>query len=252
MALFMEQLVPSRGGQLWTTAEGDGLPLLLCNGGPGCCDYLEPVAHMLSDIAHVIRFEQSGCGRSSHTSPYDIATCLADIENVRTFYGVERWVVGGHSWGSDLALMYALRHPERVLGIICLAGGRFHNDREWHRLYDERQKAGQEPLPPFSYPPNMEVNRQGNAAWKQYIQRPTLWKELSQLDRPALFLYGADDIRPSWPIEQVAALMPKAEFHLLEGADHHLWTSQAQAMSGLLRDFVRSLTAGDTSTPAIT
>ena len=235
----MEQFVTSRGGQLWTIAEGDGPSLLLCNGGPGCCDYLEPVAHVLTAVARVIRFEQSGCGRSSHILPYDVAGCLTDMESIRVFYGVERWIVGGHSWGADLALMYALRYPERVRGIICLAGGRFHNDREWHRLYAERQEAGLEALPAFSYPPNMEVNRQGNASWKEYIRQPNLWKGIAQLDRPALFLYGADDIRPSWPVEQVAALMPDAEFRLIEGADHHLWTSRAQIMRALLRAFVR-------------
>lgn len=239
----MEQFVASRGGQLWTASEGDGVPLLLCNGGPGCCDYLEPVADLLTDVARVIRFEQSGCGRSSRTPPYDIAACLTDMESIRAFYGVERWIVAGHSWGSDLALMYALRYPERVQGIICLAGGRFHNDREWHRLYSQRQDAGLEPLPDFQYPPNMEVNRQGNASWKEYIQRPTLWKDISQLTPPALFLYGANDIRPSWPIKQVAALMPNAEFRCLDDADHHIWTSQAGVMGELLRDFVRCRTA---------
>ncbi|WP_242066336.1 alpha/beta fold hydrolase [Brevibacillus laterosporus] len=51
---------------LWTKREGGGIPILLCSGGPGCCDYLEPVADMLSDLAQVIRFDQRGCGRSNY------------------------------------------------------------------------------------------------------------------------------------------------------------------------------------------
>lgn len=229
----------SRGGQIWTISEGTGTPILLCNGGPGCCDYLEPVARMVTDTAQVIRFEQSGCGRSTANPPYDIEACLNDMENIRVHYNVDRWIVGGHSWGADLALMYTLRFPERVLGFICIAGGRFHNDREWHRLYAERKDVGLETLPFFQYPPNMEVNRQGNVSWKEYIQRPKLWKEISGLNRPALFLYGGRDIRPSWPVEQVAALLPDAQFHRIEDADHHIWTSHPDTMRELVRNFVR-------------
>jgi proline iminopeptidase len=41
-----------------------------------------------------------------------------DIEAIREHCGVERWVVFGGSWGSTLALAYAEKHPERVLGLV--------------------------------------------------------------------------------------------------------------------------------------
>lgn len=172
-------------------------------------------------------------------STLDIDSCLHDIESIRQHYGIKRWIVGGHSWGADLALIYTLRYPEHCLGFLCISGGRFHNDREWHRLYEERKE--QELLPDFPFPPNMDVNRQGNASWKQYIQRPALWKELAHLDKSGLFLYGEQDIRPRWPIEQVAALLPNAHFSLIVGADHHIWFSHAGELQQSLRDFVQSL-----------
>jgi len=42
-----EQFVDSEGAWLWTISEGKGIPVVLCNGGPGCCDYLAPVAALL-------------------------------------------------------------------------------------------------------------------------------------------------------------------------------------------------------------
>lgn len=48
---------------LWTIVQGRGVPLVLCSGGPGCCDYLEPLAGMLDDLCEVIRFDHRGCGR---------------------------------------------------------------------------------------------------------------------------------------------------------------------------------------------
>jgi pimeloyl-ACP methyl ester carboxylesterase len=64
----------------------EGYPVMLCNGGAGCCDYLAPVADMLDDVAQVIRFEQRGCGRSQTVPPYDIETCMIDLENVRRHF----------------------------------------------------------------------------------------------------------------------------------------------------------------------
>lgn len=240
--LAMTESFASTGGvRLWTTASGEGIPVVLCSGGPGCCDYLAPVASMLEGDARVIRFEARGCGRSDHAESYTVETCLEDLEAVRDHYRIERWIVAGHSWGADLALAYALRYPERTLGLVCLAGGRMNNDREWHRLYSEGRDQGLEPPLEFDYPPNLDVNAQVNRSMKEYIQRPGLFREIARLDRPALFLYGSRDIRPSWPVEQVANLLPGAEFRLLDGADHHLWLTHAEEVGEHVRAFVGRL-----------
>ncbi|MFO1372959.1 MAG: alpha/beta fold hydrolase [Candidatus Competibacteraceae bacterium] len=236
-----ETFVTSDGVRLWTIVQGSGVPIVLCNGGPGCCDYLAPLAAMLNDLAQVIRFEARGCGRSDQVPPYTVATCLADLEAIRQHYRVERWIVTGHSWGADLALAYALGYPERVHGFVCISGGRVNNDREWHRIYSERRDQGLETLPAFDYPPNLEVNAEVGRSWKQYIQRPSLLKEIARLDRPALFLYGDRDIRPSWPIEQVAQLLPNAALTMIAGADHHIWVTHAEAMRAPLRAFVQRM-----------
>ena len=234
-----ETFVTSGNIALWTTAHGSGMPIVVCNGGPGCCDYLVPVAAMFGDDYQVIRFEHRGCGRSAAVPPYSIATCLADLELVRQHYEIEQWIVCGHSFGADLALMYALHYPHHVRGVICLAGGRMNNDREWHNVYD--QKCDQEPSLDYVYPPNQAVNAQVNADWKRCIQRPTLFRDLARLDIPVCFIYGANDIRPSWPVEQVAHLLPNASFTCLDEADHYLWLAQAAALQAHMQTFVQAL-----------
>jgi len=236
-----EQLVPSRGACLWTMTSGQGAPVLFCNGGPGCADYLGPVAALIDDRAQVIRYEPSGCGRSPANPPYDIDGFLDDIESIRQHYRIDKWFVAGHSFGADLAIMYALRHRAQVDGVLCISGGRFHNDRDWHRVYEERRCI--EVLPTFASPPNMDVCGQVNRSAREYMKRPTLWKELSQLDVPALFVYGSEDIRPSWCVEQVANVLPNARFVLIDGADHHIWTTHADSLKSQLTHFVASLTA---------
>jgi proline iminopeptidase len=239
--VMTEQFVDSEGARLWTSSEDTGIPIVLCNGGPGCCDYLAPATAMLDDIARVIRFEGRGCGRSDPLPPYTIETCLADLEAVCQHYSIERWIVCGHSARADLTLAYALAYPEYVPGFICISGGRIHNDREWHRIYSERRDQGRETLPAFDCPRNLEVNAQVNQSWKAYIQRPSLLKEIAHLKRPALFLYGDRDIRPSWPIEQVAQLLPDAPFQMIMGADHQIWTTHAEVLREPMRRFIRQI-----------
>lgn len=237
----MEKFVKVNGRLIWTTHSGSGVPLILANGGPGSCDYLAPIAKMVNDITHVIRFEQSGCGRSDPASSYTVQGCLNELETIRQAYGVEKWLVGGHSWGADLALAYALHFPQRTLGVICMAGGRLNNDREWHKAYRAGRDAGLEQMPHFDYPANMTVNAQVNADWKQFIQSPTLLKEIAQLSMPALFIYGENDIRPSWPVQQVACLMGDGRFHHIPNASHYIWLTHATTLKHQLRQFIISI-----------
>ena len=233
-----ETFVESDGVRLWTVSQGVGDPVMLCNGGAGCCDYLEPVAAMIDDLCKVIRFEQRGCGRSQPIPPYNIETCLLDLESIRNYYRIDRWIIGGHSWGADLALIYASEYAPHVAGLICISGGRIHNDREWHSEYERRREQEGECLPHFDYPPNYEVNEQLNRSWKSYIQDPTLLRTISRLRVPALFVYGDKDIRPSWPVEQVANLMPNARFEFIGGAEHVIWYSHPNELKSILRKFV--------------
>src|SRR5678815_3929746 len=153
-----ERFVAHEDFTLWTIAQGAGDPVILCNGGPGCCDYLQPVADMLTDLFMVIRFEQRGCGRSSSAPSYTVESSFEDVDVVRRGYGVDRCILGGHSWGADLALIYALAHPQRVTALLCLSGGRMNNDREWHDAYDRNRVEVGERLPEFAYPFNADVN----------------------------------------------------------------------------------------------
>jgi proline iminopeptidase len=158
-----ETFIPTPDGvHLWTVAEGDGeLTILLSNGGAGCCDYLASLAALLAgDGRRIVRWEQRGVGRSGGDpgGPFTIAQTVADMGTVRAHYQCECWVVGGHSWGADLSLIYALAHPKRCDRLLCVAGGRLNNDREWHTAYDRGMREGRETPPEFAYPPNPVAN----------------------------------------------------------------------------------------------
>lgn len=232
-----EQLITLDDVILWTVSQGDGVPVMLCNGGPGCCDYLGPVAAMIDDLVRVYRWEQRGCGRSNPTPPYDHATCQTDLDALRERFGYKKWIIAGHSWGADLALAYALRYPERVSALIYLSGTGIHE--EWKPEYKRNLLERGERLPDFAYPFNQEVNREGNRSRRAFLGSPELKERIQALDIPALIIQGGQDIRPFWPAQQVAELLPDARFCVISEAEHYLWLTHPQELRDLLRGFLQ-------------
>ncbi len=222
-----ERWIESAGAQLWTTQTGNGTPVVLFNGGPGCNDYLGPVSAMLEDGCTVIRFEARGCGRSSWDGKYDLGTLLDDADVIRRAYGVDRWLVAGHSAGACSALAYALRHPQSTLGIIGIAGGSLVDDREWSRIYHERLENEGEDRGSIEFHCDTEVNPAGIKSWREFIKRPTLLRQIASLELPAVFINSELDIRPNWPTQQLAHLLPRGRYVSITGATHYAWLSHA-------------------------
>ncbi|WP_327697884.1 alpha/beta fold hydrolase [Streptomyces sp. NBC_00459] len=135
--------VPAGDGTgLWARRSGRGEPLVLCHGGPGLWDMFEEVAALLGDLASVVRWDQRGCGRSDPSDgPWTSERAVADLDAVRGHFGLERMVLLGHSWGAQLALSYALAHPERVRALVYVSGTGIGPDADWHDAYRDNLHA---------------------------------------------------------------------------------------------------------------
>ena len=135
----------------------DGAPVLFLHGGPGAG--ASPGDRRFFDPAHyrIIVFDQRGAGRSrplgaleDNTTPH----LVADIETLREFLGIDRWILFGGSWGAALALAYAEEHPERCRALalrgvfLCRKG-----EIDWflhgvRRFFPERLRSFAGHLPP--------------------------------------------------------------------------------------------------------
>ena len=117
-----------------------GKPAVVVHGGPGsgCTEWQRRLFD--PTVYRVVLFDQRGCGRSTpHASAVDTdltrnttGHLVEDMEALRRHLGVERWLVLGGSWGSTLALTYAVRFPECVTEMILfgITTGR-HAEFDW-------------------------------------------------------------------------------------------------------------------------
>lgn len=99
----------------------DGVPIVFLHGGPG--GGTDPKHRRFFDPAHyrIVLFDQRGCGKSKPAAELEENTTwdlVHDIELIRKHLGFRSWIVFGGSWGSTLALAYAVKHPSRVRGLI--------------------------------------------------------------------------------------------------------------------------------------
>ena len=99
----------------------NGKPVIFLHGGPG--GGIEPVYRQYFDPEkwRIIIFDQRGCGKSTpHAELAENTTweLVDDIEKIREYLGIEKWVVFGGSWGSTLSLSYAITHPERCKALV--------------------------------------------------------------------------------------------------------------------------------------
>lgn len=99
----------------------NGHPVIFLHGGPGggiAADYrrfFDP------QFYRIVLFDQRGAGQSTPTAELRENTTwdlTADIEKIRRHLKLEKWMVFGGSWGSTLALAYAIQNPSRVVSLI--------------------------------------------------------------------------------------------------------------------------------------
>ena len=97
-------------------------PPLVVHGGPGLPhDYLEDLARLADDGRAVVLYDQLGCGHSEHPDDpalWTMATFVEELATVRAALGLDRIHLLGHSWGSWLALEYALGGPSGLVSLV--------------------------------------------------------------------------------------------------------------------------------------
>lgn len=113
----------------WLPADGGvlaGAPVfVLVHGLASNARLWDGVAARLVECGYgAVTVDLRGHGRSAKPdAPYDIPTVADDLAALIGALGLERPVVAGQSWGGNVVVELAARHPGAVRGIVCVDGG---------------------------------------------------------------------------------------------------------------------------------
>ena len=140
------------------TGNPNGIPVVFLHGGPGVGaqsafrTFFDPQRCRLNLVSQRGAPESQPLGELSGNDTWQV---MKDIERLRLHLGIERWFVFGGSWGSTLALTYAIHHPERAAGLVLR--GIFlgaQSELDWmyrdgaSRIYPEEWERFITPIPP--------------------------------------------------------------------------------------------------------
>ncbi len=106
-------------------AMGEGPPVVLCHGITATRRYVLHSSKALPRAGYeVITYDARGHGASDPApvgEGYGYPELVGDLERVvAAEVGEGRFLLGGHSMGAHTAVSYALRHPDRIAGLVLI------------------------------------------------------------------------------------------------------------------------------------
>lgn len=217
--------------------KGSGFPLLLLHGNGESGDYF---AHQIDEFARfytVYAVDTRGHGRSPRgTAPFTISQFADDLLEFMDEQKIEKAHILGFSDGGNIALTFALRHPERV-GRLVLNGAN---------------------LDPSGVKPSVQVpivlgyrlaslfkvpKARANAELLGLmVNEPRIDpKKLAALAIPALVIVGSRDMIKASHSRLIADSLPKGRLATIEG-DHFIANKRPAQFNRAVLEFLKEET----------
>jgi pimeloyl-ACP methyl ester carboxylesterase len=144
--------VDVNGVSLYHEVTGHGPPLVLVHGFACGLRMWDPQVKALARSWRVVTYDVRGHGISGAPddwAAYSQAISVADLGGLLERLGLRRAAVGGLSMGGNIALNFALAHPERVTALVVADTGAGSDEAaDWiatvHALADALERDGLE------------------------------------------------------------------------------------------------------------
>ena len=157
--------------------DGDGPPALLIHGYLTGAVYWNPNIPQLQTACSPVVIDLWGHGDSpspGEPAHYELAGMVDAFERIRQRLHHDRWFVIGHSLGAALAIHYALRHPDRVPGLVVTNSNSAFADTENDRRVQAALRLAD------------RIDAEGMSAFDGHPLNPSVSKRLPEQARTEL------------------------------------------------------------------
>lgn len=256
-----------QGGQLYYEIAGSGQPLVLIHAGVADSRMWDDQVAVFAQHYQVIRYDLRGFGQSPLTS--GVFANYEDVADLLRLLGVERAHVVGASYGGQVAIDFALAHPDMVDTLVLVApnvGGAEPSDEmrrfgeEENTLLERGDIAGATELNlrmwvdgPQRTPDQVDGEVRERVRVMQFDAfsvptpddveehrlMPPAIERLNEIQAPTLVIVGDLDVDAFRLLaERVATETPSARLVTLHGVAHMVTMERPDAFNQLVLDFL--------------
>jgi pimeloyl-ACP methyl ester carboxylesterase len=267
---FRAQYRTIDGSRIRLIDSGGGTPVVFIHGfGASLYGWRHQLPAALGAGYRVIAFDNLGFGFSDKPAHgYSNAAYARLVVSLLDSLGVASAVLVGHSMGGAIAAEVALRHPDRVRGMVLIdaagygfrwpgvlkaarwpfAGaivtafrGRWITGRILRTTYADPRKVTDADVGQYYAPvPDPAFGRALRGILREF-RFDTLAGRLAAVETPTLVLWGdADRFIPLPDGSRFSRELPRSEFVMLEHTGHNAPDESPEQVNRLLLDFLKS------------
>lgn len=208
----------------------------------------------LSRHCHVVALELNGHGRSQDKDNSAVAdSYLGDIDQVVSMFHTP--ILGGHSMGGALTQLYALRHPEKLSGIILVGtGARLKVSPVVFELLDTNFEGYIEALGDFMFHQSatkelIESSQQEARKCPKHIIRRDfelcdhfdIMDRVSEIMIPTLIIVGNDDVMTPLKFSNyLHGRIKNSKLRTIKSAGHMVMLEQPLKVNSAIRNWIES------------
>ena len=221
--------------ELYYQEKGCGQPLILLHGNGENSDCFQAQIEEFSKYFHVYAIDTRGHGKTLRgTKPFTIRQFAQDLADFMDLHHIPQANLLGFSDGGNIAIIFALQYPERVLKLV-LNGANLDPkgmkrsvlwpieiEYAFYKCFAKRSESAKlkaELLGLMIHDPNIPV------------------AELSKIQHETLVIAGTHDMIQSQHTQCIANHIPHAKLAIVSG-DHFIAYKQPKAFNQAVLDFL--------------
>ena len=224
--------------ELYYQENGSGEPLILLHGNGEDSTYFKYQVDYFQSSYRVIALDTRGHGKSPRgTKPFTIEQFSCDLYDFMKLREISKAVILGFSDGANIAMKFAMRHPDMVKALI-LNGGNL-NAKGVNRTTQLPIEIGYRIAKHFAKKtPDAEKNAEMLGLM---VNGPNIDPcELSRITAPTLVICGTRDMIKESHTREITSGIPNAELTIIKGG-HFIANNRPVEFNRAVDTFLKKL-----------
>lgn len=224
--------------KLYYQEEGNGEPLILLHGNGEDSFYFKNQIDYFQSRYHVIALDTRGHGKSPRgDAPFTIEQFSCDLYEFMQMHQILNAVILGFSDGANIAMKFAMKHPDMVKALI-LNGGNL-NPAGVKRTVQIPIEIGYKIARRFA---DKSTDAKRNAEMLGLmVNEPNIKpSELSLITMPALVICGTKDMIKELHTKEIAEHLPNAKLTIVRG-NHFIANKNPAAFNQAVDAFLKMI-----------